>query len=223
MSKKMVTPPKALRKRVKQAFTRPKAWREWKPGVQKGLGLGKFVTGLLQSITNVDDPMYDKLNYMGKGDSLRDAATRFATDDYKPLDEWEDWLSGYTGKTKMSQFSNKEIARILSTGNKNEIRGLLYAKGIKDYNWELTNIVKDTFPDLLKKHAGDVEEQTAGVGQAWERYAKSKNRNRYGTRFGVGEDKTVLDIYTGLEDKYGNIHSEILDQIVQDALGQIGQ
>ena len=51
-----------MKKRVKQAMTRPSQWREWKPFEQRGLGLGKVLAGGAQALTNTDDPMYGKLS-----------------------------------------------------------------------------------------------------------------------------------------------------------------
>ncbi len=51
-----------MKKRIKQAMTRPSQWREWKPFEQRGLGLGKVLAGGAQALTNTDDPMYGKLS-----------------------------------------------------------------------------------------------------------------------------------------------------------------
>ena len=67
---KRLKPSKWHQKRLKQMVKKPSAWRKWKPFRQRGLGLGKFVTGALQAITPTSSSMYDKLKYMEEADTL---------------------------------------------------------------------------------------------------------------------------------------------------------
>ena len=69
--------------RAKKAITRPSQWREWKPGRQRGLGLGKLAAGALQGVTNTSDPMYDKLSSF-EGESLGSFAEDFTSDYESP-------------------------------------------------------------------------------------------------------------------------------------------
>ena len=218
----MVTPPKKLRKRVKQAFTRPSAWRKWKPGRQRGLGLGKFVTGALQAITPTSSSMYDKLKYMEEADTLlslsgnKGSLNRFAVDDWQPLHEFEQWSKGYKGK-KFSEYSNKEMANILSGNNRDAIRGLLLAKGIEDYNWEMTNLIQEKFPDLLKKHQKGVSSTGKEIQSKYGEFPSMATPTGYGT----GRDGTRAK-YLDIHGMYGDASKQILDQIVNEALANIG-
>ena len=216
MSKKMVTPPKAWRKRAKKAFTRPSAWRKWKPFRQRGLGLGKLVVGALQAVTPTSDPMYKKLKYMENVDSLTNAGIRFATDDWQPLHEFEQWSKGINGK-KFSEYTNKEMANILSGNDRDAIRALLLAKGIEDYNWEMTNLIQEKFPDLLAKHQKGVALKGKEIQSRYGEFPSMATP----TGFGTGEGKT-RDKYLDIHSMYGDSSKQILDQIVNEALNTIG-
>ena len=73
--------------RVRKALTRPSQWREWKPGRQRGLGLGKAIAGLGQALTPSDHPSYDKFSSFS-GSSLGDYFSG------KDSDSWRDEGSG---------------------------------------------------------------------------------------------------------------------------------
>ena len=78
--KKAVTPPKAVKKRLVKAMTRPSQWREWKPFEQRGFGLGKLAAGAGQALTHTDEAMYDQLSEF-EGQSLGDFATDYPFSD----------------------------------------------------------------------------------------------------------------------------------------------
>tara|TARA_R100000234_G_scaffold164_1_gene114 strand:+ start:10140 stop:10757 length:618 start_codon:yes stop_codon:yes gene_type:complete len=204
MSKKMVTP--------------PKAWRAWKPFRQRGLGLGKALTGALQVITPTSSSMYDKLDYMSRGDSLGSAAGRFATTDYKPFHEYETWLEKYKGKRKMSDFSNRDIMKILTSGSRDDIRGFLHAKGIDDYNWELTNLIQDKFPDLIKKEQKMLGQTEREIDSVWNQFGSPQMNP---TGFGTNKNKT-RDQYLNIQDRYGDSAAKIVNDIINEAMANIG-
>ena len=223
----MITPPKKAKdwwnRKIKhgELIRRPKQWREWKPFKQRGLGLGKFTAGLLQSVTHHDDDMYEKLNYMGKEGGLGSFGERFlqGEDVWKPTHEWETWEDKNPTK-QLSEWSDKDLFGALKSGDKNKVRGVLSALGIDDIGGEMSEYIMTKMPDIEKMYQTQYRQAIKPIEGMWDKFAKQYNIGK-GGGFGTHDDSEIMDYYSGIEDKYGDMSAKVLADVINNTLSNI--
>jgi len=233
-------PGRAIEKRVEKAFkpskwhqkfvTRPSAWRSWKPFRDKGGGLGKLLTGAMQVVTPTDDPMYEMLEHMGRGQSLTDMGKRWSKEHMETVGEWEqfqesgahqDFLS--TVGANPEDLTNRELFQILGSGDQNAIRSMLSVLGYGDVGGQLSQYVGNQLWDIQSKYKELYAEKMKPVEGAWSKFGgEFENLKRTDNMWGDPiDDKAVGDFAESLDLKYGNIDKEVLSTVINEALNAI--
>ncbi len=232
MSKKMVTPPKKYHRRLKEMVTPPSAWRNWDPMKDRGLGLGKLMTGALQVITHHDDPMYKMLEHMGRGGgSLRESfGHRWNKEHLDTVGEWEGFLSSEPHADFLAEYgdnpeelTNRELFNIMNAGDEDAMRSMLAVLGYSDPAGELSSYVGKNLWDLQAKYNKLYAEGMKPVEGAWNKFAtQAENIKRANTMWGNPiDDDEVAEFAGDLNLKYGNVNKEVLSTVINEALNAI--
>ena len=222
-------------KKLTKAFTRPSAWRSWQPFKDRGLGLGKAVTGLAQAFTNPDSDLGRKLEYMAteegpEGASSLEGAfnwfsksgqeTRRAIEDidYSASQDWEDWQKEFG----TDALSDSQILDLFARGDRDEIKGYLKHVGAEDIGDNFLNWLQQNMFDVMGQYKANLTELFKGIdktkGDFSSKYLASRRGGGEGFGQGIDEDSVddlMHDLYASYGDARQRGRTGVVDEILR--------